>query len=153
MSSEKDTDPPTSPDEGEGSNNKSSVNLPNISLPKELPSLKDSLSQAVQATNRALASAEETVTGMRERLSPLLHQASETATTVASTATDLYEHRKEYGPVTIGGTSIVTGAVVTLRRGKLPGLVAATLASAATYGVIYGLEGLEMPKYGGGKKD
>lgn len=113
--------------------------------------LKESLRTAVQATNRALASAEETVSGIRDRVAPAVDRASAQAASAAAAAAELYDHRKEYGPVLIGGTALTAGALVTLRRGgKLPGLVAATLASGAAYGVVYGLDGLEIPTYGGG---
>jgi len=138
------TPAPKAPAAGDAEQSSSSSN--NMSL----PSLKENLSQAVQATNRALASAEETVSGMRDRVAPIVDQASEKATAVAATAAELYDRRHEYGPVLIGGTALTTGALVTLRRGKLPGLVAATLASGAAYGVVYGLDGLEIPNYGAG---
>jgi hypothetical protein len=154
MSRGKDEAPPKSPaDSGEGSSSSSSSNLPNVSLPKVLPSLKETLSKAVAGTNRGLETAEETVNHVRERMDPIIGQASETVTSVAAAATQLYEHRKEYGPVAIAGAAITVGALVTLRRGKLPGAVAATLASGATYGVVYGLDGLEIPKYYSGKKE
>ena len=144
-------EPPTKspPDSGEGSGS----NLPSVSFPKELPSLKKSLSKAVAEANRGLEAAEETINHIRERVDPIIGQASETATFVAASATQLYENRKEYGPAAIAGAAISVGALVTLRRGKLPGAVAATLASGVTYGVVYGLDGLEIPKYDSGKKE
>ena len=151
MSSGTDEPPPKSPaDSGEGSS--SSSNLPSVGFPKELPSLKKSLSKAVAEANRGLEAAEETINHIRERVDPIIGQASETATFVAAAATQLYENRKEYGPAAIAGAAISVGALVTLRRGKLPGAVAATLASGVTYGVVYGLDGLEIPKYDSGKK-
>lgn len=153
MSSGQDEPPPKFPaDSSEGSSNSNSSKLPNISLPKELPNLKETLSKAVAGTNRGLEAAEETVHRLRERVDPIIGQASATVTSVAAAATQMYENRKEYGPVAMAGAAITVGALVTWRRGKLPGAVAATLACGATYGVVYGLDGLEMPKYESGKK-
>ena len=152
MSSGQDEAPPKSPaDSGDGSSNSSK--LPSISFPKELPNLKDTLHKAVAGTNRGLEAAEETVHRIREHVDPIIGQASETVTTVAVAATQLYESRKEYGPVAMAGAALTVGALVTWRRGKLPGAVAATLASGATYGVVYGLDGLEIPKFDIGKKE
>ena len=47
----------------------------------------------------------------------------------------------------IGVSSLAVGGITALRRGRLPGAVAAALAGGVTYGVVYGLpDGLELPE-------
>ena len=107
--------------------------------------LKQSLRSAVAATNTVLAKAEGAVKGP---VANAWHQVSDAASTAAAFAVTAYDHRHEYGPAVIGGTVVGTGAIVTLRRGHyLPGAVAAALAGGAMYGVIYGLDGVELPKF------
>lgn len=106
--------------------------------------LKETLRSAVAATNRALAQLEKTTRSIQAPVSSAWQQASATGTMAAAYALEAYEHRHEYGPAAVVTTSVVTGGIVSLRRGRLPGAVAAVLAGGAAYGVIYGLDDFDF---------
>jgi hypothetical protein len=106
--------------------------------------LKETLRSAVAATNRALAQLEKTTRSIQAPVSSAWQQASVTGSTAAAYALDAYEHRHEYGPAGVIATSVVTGGIVSLRRGRFPGAVAAVLAGGAAYGVIYGLDDFDF---------
>lgn len=140
MTDSKDNNPP--PKSISSSNSSSSENSSLPQLP-QLPSssLKESLRTAVSATNRALASLEAVAGSVRDPVVNTWHQVADTGTAAAAGLATAYDRRHEYGPFAIGATGLATGAIVTFRRGRLPGAVAAVLASGVAYGVIYGLDG------------
>lgn len=112
-----------------------------------LPSLKKSLRTAVQTTNRMLSTAEATVDTLREPVASTWQKVTRGGATAAAHVVTAYDRRHEYGPLGIVTTAVATGAVVTLRRGRVPGAVAALLAGGVVYGVVYGLDGLELSDY------
>jgi len=113
--------------------------------------LKESLRSAVQTTNRALASLESTIKGP---ITTAYHKTTETGSEIAAYGVDCYQRRHEFGVVGIAATSLTAGGIVTLRRGRLPGVVAAAIAGAAAYGVVYGLDDLNLPeRFGGSKRE
>jgi hypothetical protein len=107
-----------------------------------LPSLKESLRTAVQATNRMLATVHDTVVQVREPVVSTWQQVADSTSVAVSHVANAYDRRHEYGPAAIAATTFTAGAVVTLRRGRLPGAVAAVLAGGLAYGVVYGLDDL-----------
>lgn len=102
---------------------------------------------AVQATNRMLSTAEVTVDRWREPVASTWQKVARNSSTAAANLVTAYDRRHEYGPLGIATTAVATGAVVALRRGRLPGAVAALLAGGTAYGIVYGLDGLELSEY------
>jgi len=130
-------------DESSSSVPPSSSSIEDNPLQSVKASVKQGLRSAVATTNRALAQIEETVKGP---VATTWHQANEAASTAAAYTVEAYERRHEYGPAAIAVSSLAVGGVTALRRGRLPGAVAAALAGGATYGIVYGLDGLELPE-------
>ncbi len=103
-------------------------------------SLKAAIKKVVDVTNYTLAifeqNTEETSTAFVSRFTSLVRQAKYIATRGMTT----YEQRGNYGPQIIGGTALVVGGAVALRRGRFPGALAGGLGGAAAYGNIYGYQ-------------
>lgn len=103
-------------------------------------SLNAAIKKVVNVTNSALAvfeqTADETSTAFVSRFTSLARQAKYIATRGMAT----YEHRGNYGPQIVGGTALVVGGAVALRRGRFPGALAGGLGGVAAYGNIYGYQ-------------
>eukprot|EP00985_Skeletonema_marinoi_P007607 scaffold3348_cov79-Skeletonema_marinoi.AAC.1 len=108
--------------------------------PSQTISLKAAIKKVVNVTNSTLATFEQTTdessTAFASRLTSLARQAKFIATRGMAT----YEQRGNYGPQIIGGTALVVGGAVALRRGRFPGALAGGLGGAAAYGNIYGYQ-------------
>jgi hypothetical protein len=59
---------------------------------------------------------------------------------IAYCAIAAYVHRDQYGGLFVAGSAAIVGGIVAMRMGKIPGALAADMASAAAYGNIYGYE-------------
>lgn len=103
-------------------------------------SLKAAIKKVVDVTNSTLAifeqNTEETSTAFVSKFSSIVRQAKYIATRGMAT----YEQRGNYAPQIIGGTALVVGGAVALRRGRFPGALAGGLGGAAAYGSIYGYQ-------------
>jgi len=119
--------------EGDSSRNDGNIQIPDISL-------KTSIKKIVEVTNSTLATFEqttdETSTAFVSRLMSLGRQARY----IAARGMAAYEQRGSYGPQIVGGTALVLGGAVALRRGKFLGALASGLGGAAAYGNVYGYQ-------------
>ena len=108
--------------------------------PSQTISLKAAIKKVVNVTNSTLATFEQTTdessTAFASRLTSLARQTKYIATRGMAT----YEQRGNYGPQIIGGTALVVGGAVALRRGRFPCAFAGGLGGAAAYGNIYGYQ-------------
>ena len=52
-------------------------------------------------------------------------------------ASSMYEKRREYAPQIIASSIVSTGFIFTMRRGRVGGILGASVAGAAAYGVVY----------------
>ena len=51
----------------------------------------------------------------------------------------LYQQREYYGPQIVAGSALAVGSIVSLRRGRIPGVFTAATTGAGAYGAIYGI--------------
>ena len=49
-----------------------------------------------------------------------------------------YQRREYYGPQIVAGSAAAVGMLVSLRRGKIPGVITGSVAGIGSYGTIYG---------------
>lgn len=89
--------------------------------------------QVVDQTNRMLACVETQVNNISKPISKALHQGSD----ITHSLERIYQHRHMYAPYIVGGSSLATASIVTLRRGKFIGLTAGVLVGGFTYGIVY----------------
>jgi hypothetical protein len=119
------------------SGDKSKFEIPKFDIPKV--DLNSAIKAGVQKTNSLLATLEsekvQTSTIVSSRLRPLLNQGYK----YAQKGVVLYERRKYYGPQIIGGTAVVVGGLVGIRRGKIPGMFMGGLGGAGSYSFVYGI--------------
>ncbi|KAL7528750.1 hypothetical protein ACHAXR_002611 [Thalassiosira sp. AJA248-18] len=131
-----------SPDSTAASSTPSKNNDSAAATPKKSTDdpLLQSIKNVITLTNSALASFEEATdensTMLVSRLQTLAKQGRHIATRAIST----YEHRGQYGPQIVAGSATAVGAIIAMRRGKIPGALAGGLAGAAAYGNVYGYE-------------
>ena len=52
-------------------------------------------------------------------------------------ASSMYEKRREYAPHLVASSAVSAGLVFTMRRGRVGGILGASVAGAAAYGVVY----------------
>ena len=109
-------------------------------------SLKAAIKKIVDVTNRTLAVFEQTTddtsTAFVSRFTSLVRQAKN----IATRGMAAYDHRGNYGPQIVGGTALVVGGAVALRRGRFPGAFAGGLGGAVAYGNIYGYQDYYLAK-------
>ncbi len=102
--------------------------------------LLESIKQFVSITNSTLASFEEATYQTTSSFVSRLQQLGKQGRYIATRANTMYDQRGQYGALAVAGSAAVVGGMVTLRMGRVSGLVAASAAGAAVYGNIYGYE-------------
>ena len=102
--------------------------------------LLESIKQFVTMTNSTLASFEEATYHTSSTFVSRLQQLGKQGRYIATRANTMYDQRGQYGALVVAGSATVVGGMVALRTGKVPGVVAASLAGAAAYGNVYGYE-------------
>jgi len=116
--------------------------------------LKASIRNSVEATNRTLASLEEKSREVSQPVVKGLKTVEEEGSYVATKAIHAYERRHEFGPHIVVGTAFLAGSVVALRRGRIAGVFSSILGGGAAYLAIYPPISLEeLPDVIFGKKD
>lgn len=116
--------------DGAASPKKISINDPVQRLVKQL----------VGVTNFALASFEEATDETSTMLVSRLRELSKQGGYYATRALATYERRGQYGAPVVASSAAIVGGFVAMRKGKIPGALAAGMAGAAAYGNIYGYE-------------
>mmetsp|Transcript_15075 Transcript_15075/g.18383 ORF Transcript_15075/g.18383 Transcript_15075/m.18383 type:complete len:136 (+) Transcript_15075:200-607(+) len=120
-----------------------------LSKSNELPSLKDGIQVAVNKTN-----------GILETLEAKKHRVDHSVDLFASSrvrpimsriyvyierGVKFYQLRQYYGPQIIGASVATVGALVTARRGKIPGLFTSAFTGAGSYTFVYGIPKFNLP--------
>ena len=100
-------------------------------------SLKSGIKVAVDATNDALASAEETTISVRKPIAEGVKTVEHEGSKAISEVWKAYEHRHEYGPHIVGGSALLVGGLVGMRRGRIPAAVSAALIGGLAYTFVY----------------
>ena len=102
--------------------------------------LLDSIKRFVNVTNSTLASFEEATYHTSSTFVSRLQQLGKQGRYILARANNIYDQRGQYGAVAVVGSAALVGGVVSLRVGKVSGVLAASMAGAAVYGNIYGYE-------------
>ncbi|GKY93350.1 hypothetical protein MPSEU_000302600 [Mayamaea pseudoterrestris] len=125
----------------DGSSSSSSSSIP--TSPAELrASIKSLMHRTVVATNEILGSLEQTKRSVQTspvvtNLQHVQQQTMEVASSTLARGKYVYQHRREYGPEIVMGTTIAAGSLATLRRGKLAGFIAGALGAGLAYVAVY----------------
>lgn len=117
---------------------------------------RSGIKQIVAATNKALGGLEEVKEKAREVWKPVgstLESLQAHASTAADSAKQTYERRHEYPVEIIGGSALLGGGTMWLRRGRIAGVIGATALGGAAYAVVYDeIKWEELPEMVFGKK-
>ena len=109
---------------------------------------------AVSLANDALGSVEQATARIREPVSSTYGTIKEQSKVVADKAAYTYQRRHEFAPHIIGTSTLLGGGIMTLRRGRIAGVVGATIAGGSAYAVVYDKISLErIPDMIFGTKD
>ena len=140
------TDPASSREQGNTQPEKITHNNYDSASPKKSSGssnndpLLDSIKRFVNVTNSTLASFEEATYHTSSTFVSRLQQLGKQGRYILARANNIYDQRGQYGAVAVVGSAALVGGVVSLRVGKVSGLLAASMAGAAVYGNIYGYE-------------
>lgn len=113
--------------------------------------LRLGIKKGVQVTNSVLATAEDNSNLVRASLASKMVSVGNMVKTAGTHASDAYDKRHRYGPGIVAGVGASVGAVVAIRRGRVPGLITGGAAGFGAYAGVYGLDGLpplELPTFG-----
>mmetsp|Transcript_14787 Transcript_14787/g.19352 ORF Transcript_14787/g.19352 Transcript_14787/m.19352 type:complete len:167 (-) Transcript_14787:94-594(-) len=100
-------------------------------------SLKQGVKASVHATNDALAKAEETTIELRKPIAQGLKTMEYEGSKGIAVVWKAHARRHEFGPHIVGGSALLVGALVGLRRGRIPGVVSAAVAGGLAYAFAY----------------
>ena len=114
---------------------------------------RSGIKMVVGAVNNTLAGLEQVTEGVRKPTKATLHSMTTNASIAGKLTKDLYNKRNEFAPQLIGGSAVLGGGIMVLRRGRIAGVVGATAAAGVAYGVVYDQFSLEsVPDIVFGKK-
>ena len=136
--------PPQKEPERESSSSSSSP-LPPLSL-------RAAIQSAVQSTNKALASLEQDTERIRTPVVNAIHVLETQGQGVAHRAAHVYRCRRDYAPFLIGGSALLVGGLVGLRRGRAPAAITGSVAGFLTYLGVYEVDVSKLPEHVFGKK-
>ncbi len=116
-------------------------------------SLKSSIKAGVNSANKFLAGLEDKADEYGKPVVKSLQNIEREGEVVANKATKFYDQRKQYAPEIIGGSALLVGGIVGLRRGKLPAVTTGAAAGFLAYLGVYELDLHRMPDIIFGKED
>jgi len=125
--------------------------IPSVSNMKA--SLKTSIKSGVENANNFLASLEERADKYGQPVVASIHDIQHSGVVVAYKATQCYEKRKQYAPEIIGGSALVVGSLVGLRRGRIPAVATAAATGFLAYVGVYEIDLRRIPDVIFGKED
>mmetsp|Transcript_25767 Transcript_25767/g.60408 ORF Transcript_25767/g.60408 Transcript_25767/m.60408 type:complete len:130 (-) Transcript_25767:187-576(-) len=91
----------------------------------------------VNAANTGLRLAQTTFHNYKEPLSSTLQTIEDNGAVAIVTAKNVYTKRKQYAPQIMLGTALTSGGYLWLRRGRIAGIIGATLGSGMAYSIVY----------------
>ena len=107
--------------------------------PQEI--LKGGIVKSVAFTNNVLSKLEQTNHQISQdftsRVLPLYRQIRFNA----QRALAVYERRQQYGPQIVAGSTAAATLLVSLRRGRVPGVALGALTGLGSYSAVYGMPG------------
>ena len=113
---------------------------------KNSDQFKEAIKSAVDSANVGLEKLQTKFNEVKRPIDGTLHQLQDGSASLAESAKTLYQRRHEYAPEIIGGTAVTTGGYFWLRRGRIAGVLGATLGAGAAYAVVYDELDLEKTK-------
>lgn len=116
-------------------------------------SLKSSIKSGVESANNVLAGLEESADKYGKPVVTSLHNIQHEGEIAANKATQFYDKRKQYGPEIIGGSALVVGGIVGLRRGRVPAVATAAATGFLAYVGVYELDVRRFPDIIFGQED
>jgi hypothetical protein len=99
--------------------------------------LRSIVKTTVDSTNTALASLEQASKGVLQPVKSSLKTLGEQSSTVGETVKYTYQRRHEFAPHLIGGSAVLGGGIMALRRGRIAGLVGAVATGGLAYAAVY----------------
>uniref|UniRef100_A0A7S2YS37 MICOS complex subunit n=1 Tax=Entomoneis paludosa TaxID=265537 RepID=A0A7S2YS37_9STRA len=99
--------------------------------------LKGGIKATVDAANDGLAKIEESTISIQKPVVEGMKTAEKEGAKLITQGSHIYERRHEYGPHIVGGSSLLLGGLVGLRRGRIPGAVSAAVAGGLSYAFVY----------------
>ena len=107
---------------------------------------KEAIKSAVDSANVGLEKMQTKFNEIKRPIDGTLHQLQDGTESISHQVQTLYARRHEYAPELIGGTAATTGAYFWLRRGRLAGVLGATMGAGAAYAIVYDELDLEKTK-------
>lgn len=121
------------------------------SSPEEI--FRSGIKAAVSAANSTLTTLEQSTEGARKSTANVFETVAAQSSVVTDTAKNTYNRRHEFAPELIGGSALLGGGFMALRRGRIAGVLGAAVAAGAAYAVVYDEINLErVPDLIFGKK-
>ena len=99
--------------------------------------LRELIKIGVNATNSGLRLAQTTFQNFKEPVSLTLQSVEENGAVAMETAKTIYVKRKQYAPQIMVGTAVCTGGYSWLRRGRIAGILGATVGTGVAYAFVY----------------
>lgn len=115
-------------------------------------SIKSSIKAGVNAANKVLAELEDKADTYGKPVVKSLQNIEHEGEVIANKATKFYDQRKQYAPEIIGGSALLVGGIVGLRRGKLPAVATGAVTGFLAYLGVYELDLHRMPDIVFGKE-
>jgi hypothetical protein len=116
--------------------------------------IKSGIKAAVDVCNAGLQKVQVATEGIRKPVQSGWKAVSEESATIGSKASYLYQRRHEFAPQLIGGSAVLSAGFMTVRRGRLAGLVGGLAGGGLAYGIVYDQFILEnVPDIFFGKKE
>ena len=98
---------------------------------------KQLIKSGVSAANIGLQKVQTTYHGWQEPISLTKKSIEEHSAIAMETVKTVYQKRKQYNVQIIGGSTLMTGGYLLLRRGKIAGAFGAVVGAGAAYSVVY----------------
>lgn len=105
--------------------------------PTPQETLRSGIKAAVAATNTTLASLQQVSDKVQKPVVSVLQTVEDTAATASAHAAAAYQRRHEFAPHLVGGSALLGGGIMALRRGRIAGVLGAAVAGGAAYAVAY----------------
>eukprot|EP00553_Chaetoceros_curvisetus_P008942 CAMPEP_0204629172 /NCGR_PEP_ID=MMETSP0717-20131115/17578_1 /ASSEMBLY_ACC=CAM_ASM_000666 /TAXON_ID=230516 /ORGANISM="Chaetoceros curvisetus" /LENGTH=138 /DNA_ID=CAMNT_0051646027 /DNA_START=111 /DNA_END=527 /DNA_ORIENTATION=+ len=100
--------------------------------------LKSAIKVAVVKTNGILSTLENQKDATSDFVGSRVRPLAVRLGSLAKSLIVKYEMREYYGPQIIAGSTATIGGLVSMRRGKIPGVFMGALAGITSYGAVYG---------------
>eukprot|EP00546_Thalassionema_frauenfeldii_P001207 CAMPEP_0178933746 /NCGR_PEP_ID=MMETSP0786-20121207/23457_1 /TAXON_ID=186022 /ORGANISM="Thalassionema frauenfeldii, Strain CCMP 1798" /LENGTH=153 /DNA_ID=CAMNT_0020611409 /DNA_START=25 /DNA_END=486 /DNA_ORIENTATION=+ len=106
--------------------------------------LKSVMKSAVDSTNKTLASIEESTQTIRKPIVERANTIGEEGKKLVHQASNIYAVRQQYGLENIAGSTVL-GALVGLRRGRIPALTIGSISGFLAYIFVYQVDARHLP--------